>query len=162
LPRRRIKIHPPIAAPITKDPIGDLTTIQLQTLDPHGVRQNMFSRKNRDAIRPGDILQVRRKTGEPFAGALINIRRRGVDTGFLLRNQLTRVGVEMWFKLYSPSIEGIDLVQRREKRAKRAKLYHMRKPKHDLGSVQNIVTQYVRQRALLRGDRPKEGKHNKR
>jgi hypothetical protein len=37
-----------------------------------------------------------------------------------------RVGVEVWFKLYSPTIEGIDLIQRREKRAKRAKLYYMR------------------------------------
>ena len=105
----------------------DLTTIQLATLDPTGARQKLISRTNKDAFRPGDILQVRRKNGlQPFAGVLLNIRRRGVDSGILLRNTLTRVGVEMWFKLYSPTIEGFDIVQRKEKRAVRAKLYHMR------------------------------------
>lgn len=86
----------------------------------------MFSRHNKDSIRPGDILQVRRRNGDPFSGVLLNIRRRGIDTGFLLRDQLTRVGVEMWFKLYSPAIEDIDLVQRKAKKARRAKLYYMR------------------------------------
>lgn len=70
---------------------------------------------------------MRRRNGEqPFAGVLIDIRRRGVDTGFLLRGQVTRIGVEVWFKLYSPNIEGIDVVQRSVKRARRAKLYYMR------------------------------------
>jgi large subunit ribosomal protein L19 len=126
LPRRRIKIHASVAAPCTKDPIADLTTVQLRVLDPAGARQKLFSRDNKDAIRVGDIVQVRRTNGEPFAGVLINLRRRGVDTAILLRNQVTRIGVEMWFKLYSPRIEGVDLVQRAEKRKRRAKLYYMR------------------------------------
>jgi len=79
----------------------------------------------------------------------INIRKRGVDTAILLRNHLTRVGVEMWFKIYSPNVTGIEIVQRREKRARRARLYYMRQPKHDMGSVEGIVRQYLRQRALL-------------
>lgn len=56
----------------------------------------------------------------------MNIRKRGVDTAVLLRNQLTRVGVEMWFKIFSPAIEGFDLVQKAKKRARRAKLYYLR------------------------------------
>ena len=56
----------------------------------------------------------------------MNIRRRGVDTGILLRNQLTRVGVELWVKVYSPNVVGIEVVQRRAKRARRARLYYMR------------------------------------
>jgi len=59
------------------------------------------------------------------------------------------VGVEMWFKIYSPNVMGIEIVQRREKRARRARLYYMRQPKHDMGSVDGIVRQYLRQRALL-------------
>ncbi|KAI5856475.1 translation protein SH3-like domain-containing protein [Tricharina praecox] len=158
-PRRHIKVYPPPQKNASKSPIADLTVQQLAVLDPLGARQKLFSRHNRDAIRVGDILQVRRGNGEqPFAGVLINIRRRGVDTAFLLRGQVTRIGVEVWFKLYSPTIEGIDLVQRAKKRAKRAKLYYMRDPKHDLGSVQNIVNQYVRQRAMLRGDGRKDGR----
>lgn len=158
LSRRRIKVFPSLRGPATKDALGALTIKQLAVLDPTGARGKIFSRDNKDAIRVGDIVQVRRKNGEqPFAGVLLNIRRRGVDTGFLLRNQLTRVGVEMWFKLFSPSIEAIDLVQRRAKRSKRAKIYYMRKPTHDMGSVQNIVAQYVRRRAMLRGDGKKDG-----
>lgn len=57
------------------------------------------------------------------------------------------MGVEMWYKIYSPNVEGIEVVQRREKRARRVRLTYMRKPKHDLGSVQNIVLAYSRQRA---------------
>jgi len=80
----------------------------------------------------------------------LNIRRQGVDTAILLRNELTRVGVEMWYKVYSPLVEGIEVVQRRVKRARRARLYYLRKPEHDVGSVQNVVTQYIRQRSVLR------------
>ena len=97
----------------------------------------------------GDVLLVRTDGGEPFAGVCINIRRRGTATAILLRNHLTRVGVEMWYKVFSPAVTGIEVVQRREKRARRARLYYMRKPKHDMGSVDGIVRQYLRQRAAL-------------
>jgi large subunit ribosomal protein L19 len=90
------------------------------------------------------------KNGDPFAGVCINIRRRGVDTGILLRNQLMRVGVEMWYKIYSPNVEGIEVVQRKHKRARRARLTYMRKPKHDMGSVKNIVLQYQREKIGFR------------
>lgn len=66
-----------------------------------------------------------------------------------MRNELTRVGVEMWYKIYSPNVEGIEVVQRKAKRARRARLTYMRKPKHDMGSVQNIVLQYQRTRGVL-------------
>lgn len=57
----------------------------------------------------------------------------------------------MWYKIYSPNIDGIEIVQRKEKRARRARLTYMRKPKHDMGSVQNIVLQYQRTQAAIRG-----------
>ncbi|CCX05694.1 mitochondrial ribosomal protein-like protein [Pyronema domesticum] len=162
-PRRHIKIHAPLPAPASKTPIESLTSLQLATLDPTGAKQKMFSRHNPDSVKVGDILQVRRKNGEqPFAGVVINIRRRGVDSAFLLRGQVTRIGVEVWFKLYSPLIEGIDLVQRTEKRKRRAKLFYLRKPEHDFGSVANIVGQYMRQRAILRGEGPKNGQQGQR
>jgi large subunit ribosomal protein L19 len=80
----------------------------------------------------------------------MTIRRRGVDTSILLRNHLTRVGVEMWYKIYSPNVEGIEVVQRASKRARRNKLTYLRKPKHDIGSVQNIVAVYSRQRGEIK------------
>lgn len=126
LSRRRIKIFPPIPGPPTKDPIPHLTRAQLSVLDPAGTRTAQFSRRNNSAIRPGDIVYVRRKNGEPFSGVLIDIRRRGVDTAILLRDHLTKVGVEMWIKVFSPIVESVNLVQRRAKRSRRAKLYYMR------------------------------------
>ncbi|KAF7859653.1 hypothetical protein EAF04_008732 [Stromatinia cepivora] len=148
---RKIKTYPPPSSPAQqyKEPIKDLHAEQIAVLDPTGARTNLFSKTNPEAARVGDILLVRLKTGDPFAGVCINIRRRGVETGILLRNELTRVGVEMWYKIYSPNVEGIEVVQRKAKRARRARLTYMRKPKHDMGSVQNIVLQYQRTRGVL-------------
>jgi large subunit ribosomal protein L19 len=67
------------------------------------------------------------------------------------------VGVEMSYKIYSPNVEGIEVVQRKAKRARRARLYYMRQPRHDVGSVENIVRQYMRQRA----GGPMSGKNGK-
>jgi large subunit ribosomal protein L19 len=104
-------------------------------LDPTGARTRLFAKDNPECARVGDILLVRQRTGDPFAGVCINIRRRGTDTAILLRGQLTRVGVEMWYKVYSPLVEGIEVVQRAVK--------------HDRGSVENVVRMYLRQKAAL-------------
>ncbi|KAL9084822.1 MAG: hypothetical protein Q9165_007890 [Trypethelium subeluteriae] len=148
---RRIALKPPPPAMYNKCPcpVETFEASQIATLDPLGSRTKLFSRSNPDAAKVGDILLVRTRSGDPFAGVCINIRRQGVDTAILLRGQLTRVGVEMWYKIYSPNVEGVEVVQRREKRARRARLYYMRKPKHDIGSVENIVRQYQKQKAAL-------------
>jgi ribosomal protein L19 len=135
------KVHKniPIFTPIPstwakcKDPVGVVTDSQIKLLDPTGVRTRLFAKTNSEAAKVGDILLVRLKNGEPFSGVCMNIRRRGVDTGILLRNQLTRVGVEMWYKIYSPNVTGIEVVQRREKKARRARLYYLRYVSRDEG-----------------------------
>lgn len=126
-------------------------------LDPTGARTRLFDRTNPESAKLGDILLVRQRTGDPFAGVCINIRRRGVDTAILLRGQLTRVGVEMWYKVYSPLVEGIEVVQRAAKRARRARLTYMRQVKHDRGSVENVVRVYLRQKASLGAGEKKTG-----
>lgn len=95
-------------------------------LDPKGARALLFERDNKEAVRVGDVLLVRQKNGEPFSGTCLNIRRQGLDTAVLLRNHVTRVGVEMWFKIYSPNVTAIEVVQRAKKRARRARLYYLR------------------------------------
>jgi ribosomal protein L19 len=117
---------PPSTRKRCVDPIAAVQAAQITMLDPTGARKRLFARDNPESAKVGDILLVRIKNGEPYAGVCLNIRRRGVDTAILLRNQLTRVGVEMWYKIYSPKVTGIEVVQRREKRARRAKLYYMR------------------------------------
>ena len=125
---RRIKLKPPPPAMYNKcpDPVGIFEASQIASLDPTGARTKLFARDNPDAAKVGDIMLVRTRSGDPFAGVCLIIRRQGVDTAILLRGQLTRVGVEMWYKIYSPNVEGIEVVQRREKRARRARLYYMR------------------------------------
>lgn len=103
-----------------------MAAAQIQILDPTGARTRLFAKTNPEAAKVGDILLVRQRNGDPFAGVCMNIRRRGQDTAILLRNHLTRVGVEMWYKIYSPNVEGIEVVQRKAKRARRARLYYMR------------------------------------
>ncbi|MCJ1275908.1 hypothetical protein MMC21_003713 [Puttea exsequens] len=119
-------------------------------LDPTGSRTRLFERTNPDAPKPGDILLATFTAGDPFAGVVMSIRRRSVDTGVLLRNRLSMTGVEMWVKIYSPNVRSIEVVKRAEKRARRARLYYLRKPKHDRGSVESEVEQYLRRRRLIR------------
>ncbi|KAM3418158.1 hypothetical protein BST61_g6361 [Cercospora zeina] len=162
---RKIPTIPPPRSTLKlcKDPISIVTRDQLTALDPSGARTRLFSQANPDRVAPGDILLVRLKTGDDFSGVCLNIRQRNspIDTAVLLRNHLTRVGVEMWFKVYSPNVEGIEIVQRKEKRARRAKLYYMRQPKHDIGSVAGIVRQYQKTRLggnlASRGARGRDG-----
>jgi large subunit ribosomal protein L19 len=151
-----------LARTTCKDPIAALTATQITTLDPSGARTRLFSRENVDRANVGDILLVRLKNGDQYAGVCLNIRHQGIDTAILLRNNLTRVGVEMWYKIYSPNVEGVEVVQRKEKRARRARLYYMRLPRHDIGSVDNIVRQYQRQRAMLRSSEVKSRDSNSR
>ncbi|KAH3941152.1 hypothetical protein HBH64_221990 [Parastagonospora nodorum] len=131
------------------NPIAAVTAGQTALLDPSSARTRLFAKDNPECARVGDILLVRQRTGDPFAGVCINIRRRGIDTAILLRGQLTRVGVEMWYKIYSPLVEGIEVVQRAAKRARRARLTYMRTVKHDRGNVENVVRLYLRQKASL-------------
>ncbi|KAK1633736.1 ribosomal protein L19 [Colletotrichum phormii] len=129
-----------------KNPLPSLDAAQRTTLDPTGARTRLFDPARPDAAKVGDVLMVTTKSGEPFSGVCMSIRRRGVDTGILLRGQLMKVGVEMWYKIYSPTVIGIDIVWRRPKRARRARLTYLRKPKHDMGNVDHLVFAWKKER----------------
>ncbi|KAL1957018.1 hypothetical protein VTO42DRAFT_6395 [Malbranchea cinnamomea] len=149
--KKKIPVYPPLPAPKCKDPLKAFTEDQLAILDPTGERRAMFDKKNKHGVKVGDILRVTFKNGEPFSGVCISIRSRGIDTSFLLRNKLTRLAVEMWIKVYNPNVKSVEIVQRCQRRVRRARLTYMRKPKHDMGSVENIVSQYIRNKRALEG-----------
>ncbi|KAL2824060.1 translation protein SH3-like domain-containing protein [Aspergillus cavernicola] len=159
--QKRMKIYPPppSARAACKDPITTVKESQLAVLDPTGERGTLFDyRRNPRSVRVGDILRVVFKNGDPFSGVCLSIKLCGIDTSFLLRNELTRVGVEMMVKVYSPNVQSVEIVQRTQKRKRRARLYYMRKPKHDMRSVENVVSNYLRQQSALTGQRPSSGK----
>ncbi|KAH8702240.1 putative mitochondrial ribosomal protein [Talaromyces proteolyticus] len=152
--KKEMKIFPPppSKANICSEPVAAIANAQLAVLDPTGDRMALFDyRRSARSVKPGDIIRVTFKSGDPFSGVVLAIRSRGVDTSVLLRNQLTRVGVEMSIKVFSPNVEGVEIVQRTEKRKRRARLYYMRQPKHDMGSVENIVKNYLRQKSAMAG-----------
>lgn len=62
---------------------------------------------------------------------------------------MAKVPVEMWFKIYSPNVQGIEIVWRRPKRARRARLTYMRQPKHDMGNVDHLVDAWRRTRNVF-------------
>ncbi|KAJ5345419.1 hypothetical protein N7452_003423 [Penicillium brevicompactum] len=135
-----------------KDPIAAVTESQLAVLDPKGDRKAMFDyRRNPRSVKPGDIVRVTFKNGDPFNGVVLSIKLRGIETSFLLRNELTRVAVEMSVKVFSPNVNSVEIVQRSEKKRRRARLYFMRDRKHDRRSVENIVANYVRQKKAFLG-----------
>ncbi|KAK4079951.1 hypothetical protein Trihar35433_1056 [Trichoderma harzianum] len=148
----KFQIWPQVPSPRAThpDPMPALKQQEIARLDPTGARTRLFSREHADSAKVGDVLMVTTKAGEPFSGAFIQLRRRGVDTAILLRGQMMKVGVEMWFKIYSPTVTGIDIIWRKPKRARRARLTFMRKPKHDMGSVDNLVSAWKKERYALR------------
>lgn len=99
----------------------------MATIDPKGERKALFDyRRNPQSAKPGDIVRVTFKNGDPFNGVVLSIRLRGIDTSFLLRNELTRVAVEMSVKVFSPNVSSVEIVQRAERKIRRARLYYMR------------------------------------
>ncbi|EKJ78725.1 hypothetical protein HYE67_006992 [Fusarium culmorum] len=153
-------VHPrvPSIRSTHPDPMPALLEKQITKLDPTGARTRLFSREHADSAKVGDVLMVTTKSGEPFAGAFLQIRRRGQDTAIQLRGQMMKVGVEMWFKIYSPTVTGIDIIWRRPKRARRARLTYMRKPKHDMGSVDQMVFAWKKERYTLRSRASQTGR----
>jgi large subunit ribosomal protein L19 len=125
---RKIKIYPaiPSSAKACREPVKTVNEAHMALLDPTGSRTRLFARDNPESVQVGDIILVRQKEGDPFSGVVVSIKRRAVDTAVLLRANLTRVGVEMWFKIYSPNVTGIELVQRSQKKRRRARLYYLR------------------------------------
>lgn len=123
-----IKTYPPPRSVRRAFPnaLAEAQNAHISVLDPSGNRTRLFARSNPDAPQPGDILLAIFKSGEPFAGVCLSIRRRGTDTAVLLRNTLMMTGVELWVKIYSPNVRGIEVVQRALKRARRARLFYMR------------------------------------
>ncbi|KAJ5794665.1 Ribosomal protein L19 [Penicillium paradoxum] len=152
--REPLKIYPapPSARKACKDPVAAVTESQLAVLDPKGERKAMFDyRRNPRSVKTGDIVRVTFKNGDPFNGVVLSIKLRGIETSFLLRNELTRVAVEMSVKVFSPNVNSVEIVQRSEKKRRRARLYFMRDRKHDRRSVENIVANYVRQKKAFLG-----------
>jgi large subunit ribosomal protein L19 len=83
------------------------------------------------ALQPGDTVKVRQKVVEGektriqvFQGVIIRIHNAAAGTNFTVRRVTSGVGVERTFPIYSPMIDGVEVV--RHGKVRRAKLYYLR------------------------------------
>ena len=86
---------------------------------------------NIPALAPGDTVRVRQKVVEGektriqvFQGVVIRIHNAAAGTNFTVRRVTSGVGVERTFPIYSPMIDGVEVV--RHGKVRRAKLYYLR------------------------------------
>jgi large subunit ribosomal protein L19 len=82
-------------------------------------------------LSPGDTVRVKQKVVEGeksrtqvFQGVVIRVRHGGAGASFTVRRVTYGVGVERTFPIYSPLVEGVEVV--RHGRVRRAKLYYLR------------------------------------
>lgn len=141
-----LKLIEPKPAPV-KNPREYIDAKSMDALDETGERRLLFSRNNPEAAKSGDVLQVE-TPGSTFNGVLLAVRRAGVNTSFVLRNQVRRLGVEMRYNLFNPNLKRITLITRGARRTRRAKLYYIRQPNHDVGNVDNLVRQEIKRKKI--------------
>ncbi|KAJ5104754.1 hypothetical protein NUU61_002101 [Penicillium alfredii] len=142
---KKMKVYPPppSSRAVCKDPVAHVAQSQMAVLDPNGERKALFDyRRNPRSVKPGDIVRVTFKNGDPFNGVVLSIRLRGVDTSVLLRNELTRVPVEMSVKTFSPNVQSVEIIQRSQRKTRRARLYYMRFVLELLGSPPENLLQF--------------------
>lgn len=107
--------------------------------------ESFFNPKSADQIYPGSVVSVTYDGGS-FAGVLISVRHKGVDTSFTLRNVVQRTGVEMRFTVGSPMIKEVKVISRAGgtgprdvKRTRRAKLFYLRDQPSKMTAISSAV-----------------------
>jgi large subunit ribosomal protein L19 len=83
------------------------------------------------AFAPGDtvivnvnVVEGERKRVQAYEGVVISVRKRGINSNFIVRKISSGEGVERTFQTYSPLIASIEVKRRGDVR--RAKLYYLR------------------------------------
>ncbi|KAJ1980103.1 hypothetical protein H4R35_001244, partial [Dimargaris xerosporica] len=138
---KRAPLPPNAFVPQPEFPVANPSGNILQRVQREGIqrmedgrRAELVLRRPKDpqrTIQPGDIIlveSVNSKTSNTttrFVGICLGVFRRGVDTSFTLRNIVMKVGVEVNFKVYSPMIKGIQILQKGTG-YRRAKLTYLR------------------------------------
>lgn len=119
----------------------------LPTPEKQQLLATLFSHRHPDRIRPGSVLRVTMEHAPTtFSGVLLAVRRRGIDTSFLLRNIIQQTGVEMQFFVNSPHLKDIKVIRdhtgkRGGRRVRRAKLYYLRDSPDKMTAFASGVTE---------------------
>ncbi|MHC1790049.1 50S ribosomal protein L19 [Solidesulfovibrio sp.] len=97
----------------------------IETIEREQLRLDM------PAFRPGDTIKVHLRIieGEKeriqvFQGAVLRLRKGGVNSTFTVRKVSDGVGVERVFPMHSPFIERVEVVS--QGKVRRSRLYYLR------------------------------------
>ena len=142
----------PVYPPVDKTPpiknatlLQKLSDIDLhENLDTDGWRANLISKKDsKNCIKAGDIIRVvynkEKCSYDNFVGYILSVDRkeRIQDASVLLRNQISKVMVEVRIPLFSPLVERIDILKKADGSRKRNKHYYIRGTKLDVGNLES-------------------------
>lgn len=130
---------PPVPTPALRKGKGLMEFLK-QTLpspEKHKWLTTYFAKRHPERIQAGSVLTVTlNHAPNIFSGVLLSVRRRGLDTSFVLRNVINRTGVEMQFYPASPHVKDIKIIHRAGgvssngkasgPRMRRAKLFYLR------------------------------------
>ncbi|BGP02271.1 putative 50s ribosomal protein l19 [Rhodotorula toruloides ATCC 204091] len=171
-PPRDLSVRPDGKLPQKHNLICTLNHIMTAQHPKAKVWMPLFSRRDKQRLRPGSILTVETYATAPtpenpkpstslYSGVMIGIRRRheGRDLSIRLRTLVGRLHVEQVFKVFSPLVKSIKIVQRATrsgpviknkdgttirrkpvlKAARRAQMYYVRDQPDRLPSVAGFV-----------------------
>lgn len=130
---RVLNVYQPLVTEKKKLAMDVFREKQVAKLDPTGWRSTLLK-----AVRSGDVVRVMYSSRAipPFVGQVIAISKSHTDTNFTLRNQVSKVGVEMKVKLYSPLVSRIDVVRKPHAYKKRNRQYYIRGNRLDVGDLE--------------------------
>lgn len=116
-------------------------------LDKQELLATLFAHNHPKALRPGSVLRVTMEHAPTsFAGVMLAVKHRGIDTSFILRNIVEGTGVEMQFFVNSPHLKNIEVLRdhtgtRKGRRVRRAKLYYLRDQSDKMTAFASGVTE---------------------
>lgn len=146
--KKIIPVYPPVDS---TPPVRNATLLQKlsdidlnENLDTEGWRTKLINKKDsKNCIKAGDIIRVvynkEKCSYDNFVGYILSVDRkeRTQDASVLLRNQISKVMVEVRVPLFSPLVERIDILKKADGSRKRNKHYYIRGTKLDVGNLES-------------------------
>lgn len=145
--RKVLPIYPPVdPKPAVKNAtlLKQLSEIDLkEKLDTDGWRFKLIDKHNKDCIKVGDVIRIiynkEKCSYDNFVGYILSVDRKEQvqDASVLLRNQVSKVMVEVRVPLFSPLVERVDILKKSDGSRKRNKHYYIRGTKLDVGNLES-------------------------
>lgn len=118
---------------------------QLKKLDPSGTKSALVNKHNHSKLRAGDIVRIIYQNRQPpITAMIIGIKRNGADSNILMRNNVSKTGVEFRISIFNPIVERIDILRRPVRYRRRNKLYYIRGNQLDVGDLENDMRSKIK------------------